>query len=142
MKKILLAVLIIAVVAAIAIGGTVAYFTDSAAVGGNTIASGTVDVTLNADNGGVTSANPIQITKMVPGDTVFKTLRIENTGDVPMYYRFYFTGQGTGGFAQLLQVGASNYADAIDWYPGGIANISVTNACLGWPAGARRSGRV
>ena len=35
MKKILISIMIIAVVAAIAIGGTVAFFTDSAAVGGN-----------------------------------------------------------------------------------------------------------
>lgn len=132
MKKILISIMIIAVVAAIAIGGTVAFLTDSAAVGGNEITSGTVDVSV----GGTL---PIDIGPMVPGDgeagvsaPITRVVRITNDGDVPMYYKFYFTGQGNSAFAQKLQVSA--VGDVNPFFGGGpMASFGATSAVIVGP---------
>ena len=50
MKKILVSLSIIGVVAAIAIGGTIAYFSDVETSTGNTISAGTIDLVVNNKN--------------------------------------------------------------------------------------------
>lgn len=50
MRKILVSLSIIGVVAAIAIGGTIAYFSDVETSTGNTITAGTIDLAVNSQN--------------------------------------------------------------------------------------------
>ena len=49
-KKIILSLSVIGVVAAIAIGGTVAYFSDTETSTGNTFTAGTIDISVNDEN--------------------------------------------------------------------------------------------
>ncbi|MDD4874776.1 MAG: TasA family protein [Candidatus Pacebacteria bacterium] len=67
-KKILLSLSVIAAVATIAVGGTIAYFNDVETSTGNTITAGTIDLSVNGQNGGTIS--PI-ITEgdIKPGET-------------------------------------------------------------------------
>jgi len=79
MKKILISLSVIVVVAAIAIGGTMAYFSDTETSAGNTISSGALDLTLNGHNN-VTDA-VVTIDDMKPSQTWYSgpiTLNVSN----------------------------------------------------------------
>jgi len=83
-KKILISLSVIAVVAAIAVGGTVAYFSDTETSQGNTFTAGTLDLTIDID--GVLQPNPFSgpifsYIDMKPGDGDEKTLSLHVTND-------------------------------------------------------------
>ena len=50
-KKIILSLSVIGVVAAIAVGGTIAYFSDTETSVGNTFTAGTIDISLDPKGG-------------------------------------------------------------------------------------------
>ena len=85
MKKILISIMIIAVVAAIAVGGTIAYFSDTFTVNDNYVKAGTFSVS----NGGGTM--PINIVGMMPGDTATYYFAVYNDGDAPAWVHAYVT---------------------------------------------------
>lgn len=63
MKKILLSLGIIAAVAAVIVGGTMAVFSDQKKIEGNTVSTGTLELTLNKSAG-----KPFSVSGMAPGD--------------------------------------------------------------------------
>jgi predicted ribosomally synthesized peptide with SipW-like signal peptide len=79
-KRILISLSVIAAVAAIAIGGTVAYFSDTETSTGNTFSAATLDL----EAGGPGFSQPISVSGMKPGDDTgyFKWI-IKNTGSIP-----------------------------------------------------------
>lgn len=74
MKKILISLSIIGAVAAIAVGGTIAYFSDTEISTGNTFTAGKLDLELNNYE-----SAPINIANMAPGDADTATFRLTNT---------------------------------------------------------------
>ena len=68
-------------VAAIAIGATVAYFSDTAQVTNNTFTAGTIDININGENPFVDSFN---IGDLKPGETGYINFRINNVGTNPV----------------------------------------------------------
>jgi predicted ribosomally synthesized peptide with SipW-like signal peptide len=82
-KKILLSLSVIGTVAAIAIGGTIAYFSDVEESTGNTFTAGTLDLLIDIDGVLLPSLNgPIfNLTDMKPGDNGEKTLSLHVDND-------------------------------------------------------------
>lgn len=78
-KKILISLSVIGAVAAIAVGGTLAYFSDTETSTGNTFTAGTLNLT-------VSDADPLvdkfTVTNVKPGDSSFKDWALKNTGSI------------------------------------------------------------
>jgi predicted ribosomally synthesized peptide with SipW-like signal peptide len=78
------AALSLGVVLAVGATGTFAYWTDSATVDGATFTAGTIDLQVNgANNPTYTSLN---LTTMMPGNSMAGTLVVRNNGNVPLKY--------------------------------------------------------
>ena len=78
-KKIIVSLAVIGLVAAIAVGGTVAYFSNTETSNGNTISSGALDLTLNGHNNVTTAV--VNIEDMKPSQTWYSgpiTLNVSN----------------------------------------------------------------
>lgn len=71
----------IAAVAALAIGGTVAYFYDTETSTGNTISTGTIDI--NVNGGTWKEQAPYALNDMKPGYTDYINFKINNVGSNP-----------------------------------------------------------
>ncbi len=80
-KKILLSLSVIGVVAAIGIGGTVAYFSDTETSTGNTFSTGVIDISIDDQNPWAESWN---IEDMKPCETGYITFNIQNPGNNPV----------------------------------------------------------
>jgi len=80
MKKILISLAIIGVVAAIGVGATVAYFSDTETSTGNTFTAGTLDLTIN--NPGQAIFN---VGNLKPNDSGHGTWTLTNAGSVDGY---------------------------------------------------------
>lgn len=78
MKNITKSLLMITAVAALAIGGTVAYFSDTETSTGNTISTGTIDISI-----GGTQTTPYELEDMKPGYTDYMNFTINNVGSNP-----------------------------------------------------------
>ncbi len=74
-KKILISLSVIGAIAAIAVGGTIAYFSDTETSTGNSFAAGTLD--LQADNAG---AAMFSLTNRVPGQSGEEDIELKNAG--------------------------------------------------------------
>lgn len=81
MKKILISLSIIGVAAAIAITGTVAYFSDTETSADNTFAAGTLDLTVNDENPWTSTTFTVGDVK--PGDNGSTTIKLKNVGSIP-----------------------------------------------------------
>ncbi len=76
MKKILISLSAIAIVAAVAVGATVAYFSDTESSIGNTFTAGSLDLIVNVDGQAMTS--PVfDLPDMKPGDLGERTFEIK-----------------------------------------------------------------
>lgn len=80
-KKIILSLSVIGLVAAIAIGGTVAYFSDTETSEGNTFSTGVIDINIDGENPWI---NSWDITDMKPCETGYITFNINNSGNNPV----------------------------------------------------------
>jgi predicted ribosomally synthesized peptide with SipW-like signal peptide len=130
-KKILISILIIGVVAAIAIGGTAAYFYSSNSVPG---AFTTATFNVAADNAGV----PLVFDKLVPGGpAVVKYVRVVNSGDVGAYVRVNagnWSGNGTllnALHVKVTLLGATQYPGVGGNYPDGNTYPSYDGPLVG-----------
>jgi hypothetical protein len=101
-KRLLIALGLLLIAAAVAVGST-AVFTSSSANPGNAFTAGTLEV--SGDNGAILTADA-----MVPGDTVNGSATIENTGDVSG--TFSLTGEITADTAGP-QAGAAPLSGAL-----------------------------
>lgn len=81
MKNITKSLVMIAAVATLAIGGTVAYFSDIETSTGNTFSTGTIDIDVNG--GTWEDSAPYAITDMKPGYTDYTNFTINNDGSNP-----------------------------------------------------------
>ena len=102
-KRLLIALGLLLVAAAVAVGST-AVFTSSSANPGNAFTAGTLEV--SGDAGAILTANGL-----VPGDTVNGSATIENTGDVSG--AFSLTGEITADAAGP-QAGAAPLSQALE----------------------------
>ncbi len=80
--KIILSLVVIFAVATIAVGGTVAYFSDTETSTGNTFTAGTLD--LNVDNGNINVVK-FTVTDANPGATGGGTWKVNNVGSIAGY---------------------------------------------------------
>jgi len=78
-KNILVSLAIIGAVAAIAIGGTVAYFSDTETSSGNTFTAGTVDIAVNGENPW-NGEGYFTISDMKPCQVEYKEFTLKNVG--------------------------------------------------------------
>ena len=91
-SRILISMLIIALAAAMIGGATMAWFTSTASVTGNTFSAGTVEVSLTEPNSLETAMTPVSASNMAPGDPATnKYFALNNKGSLPMLFRFYLT---------------------------------------------------
>lgn len=80
MNKIIKSLSVIAFVAAIAIGGTMAYFSDTEKSTGNTFTAGTLDLKTNDADG---TTGTFNVLNMIPGDSeTTGTVKLKNMGTV------------------------------------------------------------
>ena len=82
MKKIILSLAIVGVVGAVAIGGTIAYFSDTETSTGNTFTAGTLD--FNIIDPVAAGHQVFDVSNMKPGDTVTKYIVVTNDGSLDM----------------------------------------------------------
>jgi predicted ribosomally synthesized peptide with SipW-like signal peptide len=81
MKNISKSVAMIAAVAAIAIGGTIAYFSDTETSTGNTLTAGTIDIAIDGQNPWTTNYH---LPDLKPGETGNINFNIQNVGTNPV----------------------------------------------------------
>lgn len=88
-KKILVSLSIIGAVAAIIIGGTVAYFSDTETSTGNTFSAGTLD--LKVDGKDDPEVVHVTLSDMKPGDSVCYKWELKNAGSLPGKVKISFS---------------------------------------------------
>jgi hypothetical protein len=134
-KKILIAVLIIGVVAAIAVGGTAAYFASNNNVG-TSFSTSTFNVTASA------TSVPFEFTGLVPGGpAVVKYVNVVNSGDVSAYIKattgnWWEPNSGSNALLNALQVKVTlvgNLTDPVNGgtYPNGNTYLSYEGPLVG-----------
>ncbi len=118
--KIIASLCLVAAVAAATVGSTIAVFSDQGQVAGNTVAMGTLDVTVNHSAG-----KPITVTNAYPGwmMTNYEYLDIFNTGLIPLEAHFSF--QKTDGDTTLY-----NYLVVELRSSGGDSNCDTTDPLI------------
>ena len=95
MKKILISVFTLAAIGALVASGTVALFNDQEVISGNTVATGTLELTVNDSAG-----KPFSITDGYPGYTTeWEYIDIFNTGSLP--FEAHMSFEKTAGDADL-----------------------------------------
>lgn len=94
-KKYALSLAAVAMIGTLAVGGTLAWFTDTETAT-NVVTMGNVDITLNEDGGedGVTGENGLEYTDVMPGDKFQKTVTIKNDKN-DAYVRAIITVSGS-----------------------------------------------
>lgn len=81
MKRILLSVFSISLALVLAVGATVAVFSDTETSEGNTFTAGTLDLKVDGEDDGSTVAH-IELSDMKPGDTAQYQWTLSNTGSL------------------------------------------------------------
>lgn len=81
MKKILVSLSIIAAVAAIVVGATTAYFSDTETSVGNTLSAGTIDIAINDEN---PWEQHFDLGDLKPSETGYINFKINNVGQNPV----------------------------------------------------------
>jgi len=79
MKKIIISLCVIGAVAAVAITGTVAYFSDTETSAGNTFTAGTIDISI-----GEQGFIPVRLDDMKPSQVAYSNFTVVNTGTNPV----------------------------------------------------------
>jgi predicted ribosomally synthesized peptide with SipW-like signal peptide len=79
MKKILVSLSIIGAVAAIVVGGTIAYFSDTQTSTGNTFTAGTIDITVGSQG-----VMPVKLDDMKPSQVGYSNFTVTNSGTNPV----------------------------------------------------------
>lgn len=97
-SSLLVAVIALGVATLLLVGGrgTLAFWTDSATVGGATITAGTLDLTVDGAQGNPTASATanLALAGMVPGESVASNVVLANAGDVGFNWR---ASAATGG---------------------------------------------
>jgi predicted ribosomally synthesized peptide with SipW-like signal peptide len=135
MKKILVSLMVIALVAGLVGAGLSAYFSDTETSTGNTFSAGTLDLVLSdndeTDQNGV-SATWASPSNWAPGQTVTATLTLKNTGSQGARWVAIDPTNlaGTAGFGDQILVTDFTFTrtnnDANGWSTGNLANSMAT----------------
>jgi len=100
-KKIIFSLALIGVAAAIAIGGTVAYFSDTETSVGNTFTAGTIDISIDGQN---PWTDTFTLADMKPCYTDYINFKIENDlsdpNPVNIFKKIIVTGETTGAISE------------------------------------------
>ena len=117
-KKILVLAVSVCLVAILAIGGTLAYFTDTDAKT-NTFTVGNVDITLTEPNWEGTGSQDAP--EVYPGEPLAKDPTVENTGANPCFVRIKVTGLDCLAPAGNIQLRTGGVIGALgaDWEKSG-----------------------
>ena len=100
-KKVILSLVTVAMVAALAVAGTMAWFTGSANVT-NVFKAGSVAVEIYENNEGPSSGNMDFDSDFVPGDTQPKEVTFKSTGNSDSYLRVKVTPSWTAADGQTV----------------------------------------
>ncbi len=122
MKKILISLSIIGVVGAIAVGGTIAYFSDTETSTGNTFTAGTIDIAIDGSN---PWNKNYTIGDLKPGETGYINFDITNVGKNPVN-----VSKNVGYFQESTgTVSEPECTDQSGWWdnPGGGCNWNWNN---------------
>ena len=87
-KKIIISLSVIGAIAAIAVGGTIAYFSDTETSTGNTFTAGTLDLKLNGADSNVVM---FTVSNLVPGQDGGAEVTLNNAGNINGYIDFDFS---------------------------------------------------
>ncbi len=116
------------VVVGIGATGTFAAWTDSVAITGTTISTGTIDLKVNnADT--VSTFTTMNITTMVPGNSTAGVLTVSNSGTAPLRYYVNATVSNTDGKGLGNALGAKVTGDAT--VTGSSPSATCASAALG-----------
>lgn len=124
MKNILASSMIIAALSSLLIGTTAAVFTDQEVLAGNTVATGTLELTLNHSAG-----KPFNITNAYPGySTPWENIDIYNSGNMPFEALMSFdqTSGDTSLYNALVITLETSGGDAICHNGDGQENVIYT----------------
>lgn len=80
------ALLSLGVVAALGASGTFAFWTDTVAVSGTSISTGSIDLLVNADADDAVAFTSINVTGLLPGGTTAGLITVNNAGLSPLTY--------------------------------------------------------
>ena len=89
MTKIIISLAIIAVVGAVVVGSTTAFFSASKTSPANTFTAATVDINLDGDGDSQTAY--FDVNNMVPGDEITKYVMVKNDSNIDLLFRGYLT---------------------------------------------------
>jgi len=107
MKNIIKSLVVVVAVAAVASIATYAIFTSTASVTGNSVATGTLKISINKAGN-----KPVSIANMKPGDTgAWGWMDVINVGSLPAYYFFYVdnpVGTPDGNLWDVLKIELRN----------------------------------
>jgi spore coat-associated protein N len=98
-RVVLTALITLGVLSGLVWGSTVAYFTSSATITGNSFTSGSV--TLAA---GVTAGDTLAVSNLVPGDSFITTLSVQNAGTLALRYAMTTVTSGEALLASTLRL--------------------------------------
>lgn len=108
MTNIIKSLLIIVAVAAVAGGATYSYFTSSATVSNETFSTGTVNLSITADdtyqNGSNRTSVLAHFDNLKPGDTMRQFITLHNAGTLPIGYLTVDKGTPTDSAGLLSQI--------------------------------------
>lgn len=91
-SKILLSVASIAAAAALIIGATFAFFSDSETSTGNTFAAGTLEIDILDQNEDTPFETEVIVSNWAPGDETLVNFDVKNIGTLPINIRGFATG--------------------------------------------------
>ncbi len=104
--------------------GTFAAWTDSVAITGTTISTGTIDLKVNnADT--VTTFTTMNISTMVPGNSTAGVLTVSNSGTAPLKYFVHAVASNADGKGLGSALGAKVTADSV------VTGASPSATCAG-----------
>jgi predicted ribosomally synthesized peptide with SipW-like signal peptide len=91
-SRILLSAASIAAAAALVIGATFAFFSDTEISTGNTLTAGTLDIEITDQNSDDPFQDEILVTNWAPGEQRFVNFDVKNFGSLPVNLRGFATG--------------------------------------------------
>lgn len=135
--RLVLAVLALLGAAVVLVGGqgTFAYWNDQATVTGDGFSSGTLDLTVDGQQGNPTAyvKTDLALSQMLPGESVARTVTVANAGDVPFTWVPSVTKGGGLGPALTVELWRGATASSTTAYP---RTGSCTGGTLVAPGGA------
>ena len=129
-RRILLSLVIITLVASSVTVGAMALWTDTETSSANTFTAGTIDLALA--NG---TPLPFGVTAMAPGDSVTGTIDVTNSGTLEFRYAMTTTGDGSSILDEQLDCEIK--VGAVTLYSGKLSSAAIGDPAQGAQAGDR-----